>query len=85
MKATLLFSLLFFSVLSYGQTKVRIDSTGNYTAVRDTLPDRKTGRYFVLKSGESLPVYITKTGKLYVWRVSKKTGNRYKQWLIESK
>ena len=85
MKATLLFSLLFFSVLSYGQTKVRIDSTGNYTAVKDTLPDRKTGKYFVLKSGESLPVYINKENKLYVWRVSKKTGKRYKQWLIESK
>ena len=40
-----------------------------------------TGQNVTLKDGTVVPVYKTKTGKLYIVRTSKKTGKTYNQYL----
>lgn len=67
---------------SFSQT-VTIDKNGNYVQSKslDTVKVVNTGKTFTTSKGETYPVYITKTGKLYVLRTSKKTGNKYKMYL----
>lgn len=33
--------------------------------------------------GKSYPIYLSATGKAFIWKVSKKTGKRYKKYLPE--
>lgn len=67
---------------SFSQT-VTTDKNGNYIQSKtvDTANAIPTGKTFTTTKGEIYPVYKTKTGKLYVVRTSKKTGNKYKQYL----
>ena len=65
-------------------TKVTISASGDLVAVqtvRAAEPAISTGQNFVLKSGDKLPVFKTKTGRLYVNRISKKSGAEYRQYL----
>lgn len=43
----------------------------------------KTQYVFKAKDGKEYPIYISKQGKAFIWRVSKKTGKQYKQYLPE--
>lgn len=43
----------------------------------------KTQYTFKAKDGKEYPIYISKQGKAFIWRVSKKTGKQYKQYLPE--
>lgn len=43
----------------------------------------KTPYTFKAKDGKEYPIYISKQGKAFIWRVSKKTGKQYKQYLPE--
>lgn len=46
-----------------------------------TATDIKTDYLYEVKEGETYPIYISKTGKAYIFKVSKKTGNEYKYYL----
>lgn len=43
----------------------------------------KTQYVFKTKDGKEYPIYISKQGKAFIWKVSKKTGKQYKQYLPE--
>lgn len=43
----------------------------------------KTKYTFKAKDGKVYPIYLSKNGKAFIIRVSKKTGNEYKQYLPE--
>lgn len=59
--------------------KVTVDSNGNYHSIK--VEDKKTDKVYIDDKGQSYPVYINSTGKLYVIRKSKKTGKEYKSYL----
>lgn len=61
--------------------KVKIDSAGNYVAVRKELSKGEpTGKYFVDAKGQKFQVFKSVRGKLYYERTSK-AGNVYKVYL----
>lgn len=41
----------------------------------------KTEFTYKAKDGKVYPIYLSKTGKAYIVRISKKTGKQYKQYL----
>jgi hypothetical protein len=43
----------------------------------------KTQYTYKAKDGKEYPIYLSKTGKAFIWRVSAKTGKQYKQYLPE--
>ena len=43
----------------------------------------KTEFSYRCKDGKEYPIYLSKNGKAYIVRVSKKTGRQYKQYLPE--
>ena len=43
----------------------------------------KTKYTFKAKDGKVYPIYLSKNGKAFIIRVSKKTGKEYKQYLPE--
>ena len=43
----------------------------------------KTQYTFKAKDGKEYPIYVSKQGKAFIWKVSKKTGKQYKQYLPE--
>lgn len=77
MKAILFFILL--SVSAIGQVKT--DSNGNYFKAKKDTISQTTGKTYTDDKGISYPVYISAKGKLYILRISKKTGKEYKQYL----
>lgn len=89
---SLLLLFFLFSVV-YGQTIPKKDTTpkpnveitkeGNYIQKTSTssCTDTKTDKIFTDKEGNVYPVYKSKNDKLYVNRVSKKTGNTYRFYL----
>lgn len=46
---------------------------------------KKTNEKHTTKSGESYDIYLSQNGRAFVVRISKKTGNAYKQYLGEEK
>lgn len=56
---------------------------GNTFKVEQTTKesDTKTQYTWVDKDGNVYPVFITKRGACYIFRTSKKTGKKYKQYL----
>jgi len=63
------------------QQQVKQNSDGNYVAVATKSESKPTGKTFTDKDGKKYPVYITKTGKLFVMKRSKKTGKEYRAYL----
>lgn len=45
--------------------------------------DTKTEYTYKAKDGKTYPIYLSRNGKAFIVRVSKKTGNEYKQYLPE--
>lgn len=91
MKKIILSIALFYSLSNAkAQTKVFVDESGNYVAMAKTANDtskttyKETGRFFIEKSGEKSPVYVSDKGKEFVFIVSKK-GNKYRKYLTVSK
>lgn len=72
-------------VIAANSQKVKQTADGNYIAVKDTATRKTeaaaTGKFYTNAKGERLPVYVSKNGKLFVIRTSKKTGNQYNQYL----
>ena len=56
-----------------------------YSAVKKTTvsSERETGFTWKDSKGNTYPIYMGKTGSCYIKKVSKKTGNKYKQYLGE--
>jgi hypothetical protein len=68
--------------------QVQRDANGNfYTQKKQATPkqDTPTGYTFTTAKGETFPVYVSENGKYYVVRISKKTGEPYKQYLNAEK
>ena len=78
MKKLLIAALMLVS-LSCAAQKAKKDTNGNYVQVKkDTVADLPTGRYFINSKGDKFPLYLSKGGKLYYWKVSGTTGKAYK-------
>lgn len=45
--------------------------------------DKKTEYTYKAKDGNVYPIYLSKNGKAFIIRISKKTGREYKQYLPE--
>lgn len=56
-----------------------------YSAVKKTTvsSERETGFTWQDAKGNTYPIYMGKTGSCYIKKVSKKTGNEYRQYLGE--
>lgn len=84
--AAVILAALFTTTTATAQ--VQRDANGNfYTQKKSAAPkqDKPTGYTFTTSKGETFPVYVSENGKYYVVRVSKKTGEPYKQYLNTEK
>ena len=79
MKQILLFLLL--SLAFNPQDYSKQDNTYSKQVVSLATETKFT---FKDKSGNIYPIYISKNGKCYIYRISKKTGNEYKYYLGEA-
>lgn len=73
--------------MGYSQ-RVTKDDKGNYRTVILSKPTNDTASLTLTgktctngKTGEVFPVYISNNGKEFIVRTSKRTGNKYKQYL----
>lgn len=85
MKKLILILSILASCSQLNAQKIKIDSKGNYVAVRadknaDSSKATNTGKLYTDTKGNSYAVFISAKGKLFVNRISK-TGNSYKQYL----
>jgi uncharacterized protein YxeA len=83
-KIILLFALILGAAFASNGQTIITDKDGNYIAVKqptDTSTGKPTGKTYTDTKGQKFPVYISKNGKLYVNRISQKTGQPYKQYL----
>lgn len=76
--------MIVLSSITYGQSVKR---SGNVfiqdtTSVRkSSIGEKKTKFTYKDKKGVEYPIYITKSGAVYIDRVSSKTGKLYKMYL----
>jgi hypothetical protein len=68
---------------------IQLDGEGNFVAIsaaRVASVNTATGKFFITAKGEKFPVKQTSSGRYFVERTSKKTGNIYRQYmpLVES-
>lgn len=81
------FALCVASFAAFSQT-VKSDGNGNFTET-DAKPkteaeltkDCKQTGTLKTKDGQTLPVYLSKNGKPFTVKASKKTGNLYRSYL----
>jgi len=77
--------LLLWGLNMNGQTPVKIDSSGNFTSASPVKESKQqsldTGKLYTDSKGNQYPVYCSASGRLFILRTSKKTGNIYKQYL----
>ena len=65
-------------------SSIQLDSEGNFVAIsaaRVASVTKETGKFFITAKGEKFPVLQTSTGRYFVERTSKKTGNVYRQYM----
>ena len=78
MKQIFFFFLLIFSC----SVNAEIIRDGNNFKVEQTTNNDKLTRFTYTDSkGNTYPVYVSTTGKFFVWKTSKKTGKEYKYYL----
>lgn len=83
MKKIIISSLFLLSSFALYSQTVKQDSKGNYYQVKtDSIKTtaKPTGKTFTDSKGTVYPVMVSKNGKLFIVRTSKK-GNRYNQYL----
>ena len=82
-KVTIVLGLILASAIAFSQPKLTKDSNGNYVMQksRSSDTDSLTGKKVLATDGNEYSIYVTKNGKYYIIRTSKKTGNEYKQYL----
>lgn len=92
MKKIILISSLFLCSFTYSfaQSEIKAVASGD-TLTQVVTPvtietlvktSEKTSYTFKTASGEELPVYKSINGKLFVCRLSKKSGSYYKQYIV---
>ena len=87
---TLLVCVLTLAIIPFKGEAQRCTLKGNtFEQVDSSKPSKqkdmgtKTQYTFKAKDGKEYPIYISKQGKAFIWKVSKKTGKQYKQYLPE--
>lgn len=85
MKSFLLALMILAFTSCTAQTRVKQDANGNFITVKDSTKAKSegkpTGKTYTDTKGVVYPVFITSSGKYYINKVSKNTGNEYKQYL----
>lgn len=76
-------AMLAFSTVSYSQDVVRNGKTFEQTKKSSVKSDEKTGFTYKDSKDNVYDIYIGKSGACYINKISKKTGNEYKQYLGE--
>ena len=73
------------AVYANAQNYTKSSDGKTYSAVKKTTAssERETGFTWKDSKGNTYPIYMGKTGSCYIKKVSKKTGNEYKQYLGE--
>lgn len=79
------FLLLLFVVFCY-TANAQVTKVGNTfkvekTTNKSTTPATKTSYIYEDSKGNKYPIYITKSGAVFVLKTSNKTGNEYKYYL----
>ena len=72
-----------FSVTSYSQDVVRNGKTFEQVKKSSVKTEENTGFTYKDSKGNIYPIYMGKTGSCYIKKISKKSGNEYKQYLGE--
>ena len=67
--------------VSYAQNYTKDGKTYKAEKVEKTSTERETGFTWEDTKGNIYPIYMGKTGSCYIKKVSKNTGNEYKQYL----
>jgi hypothetical protein len=78
---TIAFALV--TIIASAQVSTTRDSSGNFKSVSKSRSSScsKTGYTYTDSKGVVYPVYVNDSGRYFVVRTSKKTGNEYKQYL----
>ena len=66
------------------QTRVTVDNNGNYYPIKSDSSKstgEPTGKYYQDAKGNKFPVFVSKNGKLFYHKTSKKTGLNYNAYL----
>lgn len=66
------------------QTIVKPNEQGIYKSLsiqKDSTKAKQTGKYYEDTKGNLYPIYISQNGAYFINRVSKSSGNMYKQYL----
>lgn len=83
--ALLLLILLFFvATFAFGQTQSYERKGNNFSLIKKESTKSKateTIYTFTDSKGNVYPIYKTEKGKYFIWKVSQKTGNKYKYYL----
>ena len=72
-----------FSVESYSQDVVRNGKTFEQVKKSSVKTEENTGFTYKDLKGNTYDIFIGKSGACYIKKISKKTGNEYKQYLGE--
>ena len=66
---------------SYAQNYIKSGKTYKAEKVEKASTERETGFTWEDSKGNTYPIFMGKTGSCYIKKISKKTGNEYKQYL----
>lgn len=72
-----------FSVTSYSQDIVRNGKTFEQVKKSSVKTEENTGFTYKDSKGNTYDIFIGKSGACYIKKISKNTGNEYKQYLGE--
>lgn len=72
-----------FSVTSYSQDVVRNGKTFEQVKKSSVKTEENTGFTYKDSKGNTYDIFIGKSGACYIKKISKNTGNEYKQYLGE--
>ena len=72
-------------VCANAQNYIKSSDGKTYKAAKKTAnpSEKETGFTLEDSKGNTYPIYIGKTGSCYIKKISKKTGNEYRQYLGE--
>ena len=87
MKKILIAAVVFMMAVG-ASAQVKVKREGNvFTQVQTkdttTVSETKTDYTYVDSKGNRYTVFLSKTGKAFIWRTSSKTGKKYPQYLPE--
>ena len=79
---SIMFALSTLTICAQG-TYTRTGNNFTQVTVQKQSEATKTRLTYTTTKGEVFPIYLSKNGRAYIIRVSKKTGKEYKQYLGE--